>query len=273
MGIRWVAVRASADEIAATLGWKEPPKRSHTPNAVGVGDLENGWCVIVGDLSSAQARELSRGREALRYTADETSMTSELEAFRDGEKRWSAFNAVDEPGTVEVEGDADPIVLEEVEVAAARQRLETDEMIDHGYDAIASIAEQLCGFDTNDEADDHYWVRLAPPEEPRCLTIDDGPETAGVVLQVVLDAVASFVENPREGASVSLALVVDGTRRTLRATIEHGELLVLALGDGRRVGRRLDDTAITADELVWLFSAFYPEGKRLAQYSWRLKPF
>lgn len=270
--IRWVAVRADVAAIAATLRWEEPPKRAHVPHAVGVGDLENGWSLIAGDLTSAQARELSRGREALRYTADESSMTSTLEAYRDGERRWSACNVADEPGTIEIEGDADPIAREEAEVAAARQRLETDETIDHGYEAIASIAAQLCGFDTNDEADDHVWVRLAPPEEPRFLCVDDGVETAGVVLQVVLDAVASFVENPREGASVSLALDVDGMRRTLRATIENGELLVLALGDGRRVGRRLDDSPITADELVWLFSAFYPEGKRLAQYSWRLKP-
>jgi hypothetical protein len=107
----------------------------------------------------------------------------------------------------------------------------------------------------------------------RFLAVDDGAETPNVALDAVLDAVAFFVENPRDGAAVALSIVVNGTRRTLRATFENAALIVLALtGDERRVGRRLDDSAITVDELVWLFSAFYPEGKRLAQYSWRLKP-
>jgi hypothetical protein len=105
----------------------------------------------------------------------------------------------------------------------------------------------------------------------RFLSIDGEAEVAGVSLDDVLDAVASFVEDMRDGSAVALGHDVDGARRTLRATIENGELLVVAIGDGRRVGRRLDDSAITPEELVWLFSAFYPEGKRLAQYTWRLK--
>ena len=112
----------------------------------------------------------------------------------------------------------------------------------------------------------------------RILTVD-GAERIEPTLDDVLDAVSAFVESPAHGP-IALTVVVDavgvgpgtGVSRTLRAEHAADALVVSTPPDGTRglrIAARLDGSAVTVDELVWIFSAFYPEGKRLAQYQWR----
>lgn len=273
--IGWLAVRgASIDDVAKTLGWtRSPDPRAGCPVAM----LPSGWVVIEtnhrADAGATNGRTLSMGREALSFWSDEDAVTSGLECFRDGTRAWKIGASGDDPGVVTIDGAVDPIVHEEAALAAERQRHEPEiEPLAHGYEAIATIAARLVDIGIETPRSAVVWESLVIPTVAivHALAVDGGDEQRDASLANVLDAVAAFVEGSR--ASVALAVIVDGRRRTLRASHEAGELRVLVIGDDTRIGRRLDGSAITSDELVWLFSAFYPAGKRLAQYTWRLKP-
>lgn len=154
----WIASRAARARVLAHLNFSaelQSEEPVYDPGLYGIA-LPSGWYVVfgggwdfMGKLGEGQASELSRDSEALFFTTDDTSMSTQLVCFQGGELAWAitydGSNGVGEP---ELEGQP-PAVLAET-LARVRKAQEgaggKKAGVDHIYDLTAEVGRLLVGF-------------------------------------------------------------------------------------------------------------------------------
>jgi len=155
--VSWVASRGDTEALLASAGLERTEER-HEFAEEGLYLLSlqspSPWAFLfamgwdhLDRLSEAIAGTASRGSEALFFAALDTTIDSQLVAYRDGRELWSITYSCDGEG-LDTTGDLPSLAPLLIDAAVTDQK-ESDLAgggVDHLYDVPASVARAITGF-------------------------------------------------------------------------------------------------------------------------------
>jgi hypothetical protein len=171
--VSWLAIRGKSGEVLRTnLKLRETTERQPFPESdqiLGI-DLPSGWYLVYFSHTFApvcddqeRLKLLSTDAEIISCTVEETSMTSEVVMFENGQRCWWVFHLYfkDRPETI-TEGDLPTAYFTIRDKILAQQEADGDdgEGVDYEFDLPAELAQHVTGYWHGQEFDDIQYVVL-----------------------------------------------------------------------------------------------------------------